>query len=174
MWKRPFPQHYYHSLTHRNLALGLPSHRPNAPIIPTNNNSPGPRNSAASFQDSLTSRSRNGNINTTSSSSYLASSSSMAEDQYLDLEERLDAAGGSSRGGRGGSKGGRGGGRGESREVAISKALSKLLRHAAGDAGLALDGEGFGRLDKVVSLISLLSFECISSSRGLYYHAVEK
>jgi RNA:NAD 2'-phosphotransferase (TPT1/KptA family) len=40
------------------------------------------------------------------------------------------------------------------REVAVSKALSKLLRHAAEDAGLSLDGEGFARLDQVVSLYS--------------------
>ena len=85
----------------------------------------------------------------------------MAEDQYLDLEERLDGASSNSKGGRGGSRGGRGGGRGgggrgESREVAISKALSKLLRHAAADFGLVLDSEGFGRLDKVVSLIRSL------------------
>jgi 2'-phosphotransferase len=38
------------------------------------------------------------------------------------------------------------------REVAVSKALSKLLRHAAEDAGLTLDGEGFARLDQVVRL----------------------
>lgn len=49
-----------------------------------------------------------------------------------------------------------GSGRGEDREVAISKALSKLLRHAAGDAGLSLDDEGFARLDQVVSPTSVL------------------
>ena len=42
-----------------------------------------------------------------------------------------------------------------SREVAVSKALSKLLRHAADDAGLELDGEGFARVDQVVSLHTL-------------------
>lgn len=52
--------------------------------------------------------------------------------------------------GRGG-RGGRNAGRGEGREVAVSKALSKLLRHAAEDEGLILDGEGFGRVDQVVS-----------------------
>jgi len=51
----------------------------------------------------------------------------------------------------------RGGGRGGmKREVAISKALSKLLRHAAEDEGLALDGEGFARVDQVVSLVPFL------------------
>jgi 2'-phosphotransferase len=75
----------------------------------------------------------------------------MADDLHSHIEER----GGGRRGGRGGSRGsrggGRGGGRGGSREVMISKALSKLLRHAAEDEGLVLDGEGFGRLDQVVS-----------------------
>jgi hypothetical protein len=55
------------------------------------------------------------------------------------------------RGGGGGGGGGRGGGE-MNREVAVSKALSKLLRHAAEDAGLTLDGEGFARLDQVVRL----------------------
>ncbi|KAF8864111.1 Tpt1/KptA family RNA 2'-phosphotransferase [Acephala macrosclerotiorum] len=36
------------------------------------------------------------------------------------------------------------------REVAISKALSKLLRHAAEEAGLKLDAEGFAPLDQVL------------------------
>lgn len=55
-------------------------------------------------------------------------------------------------GGGGRGDGGRGGGRGGiSREVAVSKALSKLLRHAAEDEGLAIDGEGFAKLDQVVS-----------------------
>lgn len=56
-------------------------------------------------------------------------------------------------GGRGGCRGGKGGsGGGETnREVAVSKALSKLLRHAAVDAGLKLDAEGFVRVDQVVS-----------------------
>lgn len=77
--------------------------------------------------------------------------------QYLALEDRgADRRAGKSAGGnsRGSRRGGKGGGRGgESREVAISKALSKLLRHAAAEAGLALDGEGFGRLDEVVSFL---------------------
>jgi 2'-phosphotransferase len=58
----------------------------------------------------------------------------------------------SSHGGRSGGGSGGGGGKEMNREVAVSKALSKLLRHAAVDAGLALDGEGFARLDQVVSL----------------------
>ena len=47
------------------------------------------------------------------------------------------------------------------REVAVSKALSKLLRHAAEDAGLALDSEGFARVDQVVSIISSLSSKAL-------------
>ena len=68
---------------------------------------------------------------------------------------------GGRRRGKGGLRGGRGGGgrRGEGREVAISKAMSKLLRHAAEDEGLVLDSEGFGRLDLVVS-IDFFSFQC--------------
>jgi RNA 2'-phosphotransferase, Tpt1 / KptA family len=86
--------------------------------------------------------------------------SSMAHDLIDEIEDRAlgsrRGGKGSSRGGRGG-RGGKGGARGEGREVAISKALSKLLRHAAEDEGLALDSEGFGRLDQVVSLDFLLS-----------------
>jgi hypothetical protein len=74
---------------------------------------------------------------------------------------------GRSRGGRGGRGGGRGGGgKGEmNREVAVSKALSKLLRHAAEDAGLTLDGEGFARVDQVVSLLAFHLPEEIQVSR---------
>ena len=78
----------------------------------------------------------------------------MAEE--LDLrnrEGRRGSRGGRSKTGRGGKGGGPGGsGGGEmNREVAISKALSKLLRHAAVDVGLRLDPEGFARVDQVVS-----------------------
>ncbi|KXX76462.1 tRNA 2'-phosphotransferase 1 [Madurella mycetomatis] len=54
---------------------------------------------------------------------------------------------------RGGSKGrgGRGGRGGRSRrDVDLSKALSKLLRHQAGNAGIELDREGFAPLDRVL------------------------
>ncbi|KAI1267344.1 RNA 2'-phosphotransferase, Tpt1 [Xylariaceae sp. FL1019] len=50
---------------------------------------------------------------------------------------------------RGGRRGGGGGG-GANREVQISKALSKLLRHQAQDAGIELDPEGFAALDRVM------------------------
>jgi RNA:NAD 2'-phosphotransferase (TPT1/KptA family) len=37
------------------------------------------------------------------------------------------------------------------RSIAISKALSRLLRHQALDAGIPLDSAGYAKLDKVVS-----------------------
>lgn len=82
-------------------------------------------------------------------------------DQYDDLSQAQDYAyakmednaihGGRQSGGgkgRGGKKGGGGGGQG--REVQISKALSRLLRHQAENAGIKLDDAGFAPLDKVV------------------------
>ncbi|KAG6013162.1 hypothetical protein E4U43_007462 [Claviceps pusilla] len=38
----------------------------------------------------------------------------------------------------------------QGREMAISRALSRLLRHQAKNAGISLDGEGFAPLDKVL------------------------
>ena len=80
--------------------------------------------------------------------------------EELNLEDKVPRQDG--KGGRGKDRshrgrGGRGGGGGCSRggemnrDLAVSKALSKLLRHAAEEAGLALDAEGFARLDQVVS-----------------------
>lgn len=57
---------------------------------------------------------------------------------------------GGGKGGKGGGGGGREGGR-DRREVDLSKALSRLLRHQAGNAGVELDREGFASLDRVVS-----------------------
>lgn len=68
---------------------------------------------------------------------------------HLTLEEKY--AGGKKS--RGGGRGGRGGGGGQSREVLVSKALSKLLRHQAENAGVKLDAEGFAALDEVVSFV---------------------
>lgn len=61
-------------------------------------------------------------------------------------------------GGGGGRRGGGGGGGGQDREVLLSKALSMLLRHRAGEAGVELDGEGYARLDKVVSKLTFFTF----------------
>lgn len=75
----------------------------------------------------------------------------------IDLEEKFQGRGNQGGGGRGRGKGGRGGkaggggGKPQNQDVLISKALSKLLRHAAGDAGVKLDSEGYARLDEVVS-----------------------
>ncbi|KAL3425982.1 tRNA 2-phosphotransferase 1 [Phlyctema vagabunda] len=84
--------------------------------------------------------------------------------QAADIEERLESGSGSGPrgGGRGGKRGGKRGGGApgtENREVAVSKALSKLLRHAAGDAGLTLDTEGFARVDQVMQWPRLKSLK---------------
>ena len=87
---------------------------------------------------------------------------SLDVDQHADLEEKvIGKAGrgveGSRRGGRGDGRGrGGAGGRGEGRMVQISKALSRLLRHQAENAGIKLDEEGFAPLDQVVSKISMV------------------
>lgn len=81
------------------------------------------------------------------------SSVNRAEEYQQHARRGHNARGGRSRGGRGGRGGDRGGGP-MNREVAISKALSKLLRHAAEEAELKLDAEGYAPLDKVVSIIS--------------------
>jgi hypothetical protein len=74
----------------------------------------------------------------------------MSEDLSIGERSRGGRAGGRGRHNRGNPRGS--GGKAGNREVAVSKALSKLLRHAAEDEGLALDAEGFARLDQVVSL----------------------
>ncbi|KAH6627858.1 KptA family-domain-containing protein [Chaetomium tenue] len=61
--------------------------------------------------------------------------------------------GGRGKGGRGGRGGGGGGGSGggrAQREVDLSRALSRLLRHRAGEAGVELDREGFADLGRVL------------------------
>lgn len=75
------------------------------------------------------------------------------EDEALGGGGRREHRGGRRGGGGGGGKrGGRGGGGGgQGREVQVSRALSRLLRHQAMNAGIELDGEGFAPLDKVVS-----------------------
>lgn len=67
----------------------------------------------------------------------------------LEMEEKAQSSASKGRGGRGRGKG-RGGG-GQGREVQVSKALSKLLRHQAGNAGIQLDDEGYAPLNSVVS-----------------------
>jgi hypothetical protein len=72
------------------------------------------------------------------------------EDQALSSARHSGGGkrGGGGRGGGGGkaSEGGRG-----QREVSLSRALSRLLRHQAGNAGVELDREGFACLGEVVS-----------------------
>lgn len=139
MWKRPLLQH---ALTYRNITSGIPP-RPSVEITTT-------RNSTSHFHHFGPGKER------------AEGTALMAGDQRIN--ELVESAEGGSRGGKLNSRGrgGKGNGaRGEGREVAISKALSKLLRHAAEDEGLVLDGEGFGRLDQVVSLV-LFSAVCFS------------
>ncbi|PSR94253.1 KptA family-domain-containing protein [Coniella lustricola] len=52
--------------------------------------------------------------------------------------------------GQGGERGGGGGDQGAKREKDISRALSRLLRHQALNAGIKLDKEGYAPLDKVL------------------------
>ncbi|KAK0711109.1 KptA family-domain-containing protein, partial [Lasiosphaeris hirsuta] len=72
-------------------------------------------------------------------------------DQFED-QASLGRVGGSGSRGRGGGRGGRfrtnKGGKG--RDVDLSRALSRLLRHQAANAGVELDREGFASLDKVL------------------------
>ncbi|GJC86532.1 tRNA 2'-phosphotransferase 1 [Colletotrichum liriopes] len=73
-------------------------------------------------------------------------------DQYEEaaaaVEDKTQRRGGR-RGGRGGRGGGGGGG--QPREVLVSKALSRLLRHQAENAGVKLDEGGYAPLDKVLA-----------------------
>ena len=89
--------------------------------------------------------------------------SAMADDLADALEEQLylgNAAGRGKGKGRSGGGGRRGGGE-KSRTVEVSKALSRLLRHQAENAGIKLDEEGYAPLDRVVCFF--LSF-CLSVS----------
>jgi hypothetical protein len=71
------------------------------------------------------------------------------EDALLDMEDKVQNKHSKPRGDKG--RGRSGGGGGQGREVQVSKALSRLLRHQAANAGIQLDDEGFARLDAVVS-----------------------
>ncbi len=93
-------------------------------------------------------------------------------DGNADLIEKTEDLNLSNRGGRssrGKARGGRGGsaGGGHGRDVLISKSLSKLLRHQAENEGLKLDGEGFARLDEVVSSCFGLVLGNLTHYRGL-------
>ncbi|PNH38107.1 hypothetical protein VD0004_g8706 [Verticillium dahliae] len=68
---------------------------------------------------------------------------------HLALEDKAGAG----RGGRGGRRGGggRGGGRPQDRNMLVSKALSRLLRHQAENAGVKLDEGGWAKVDEVLA-----------------------
>lgn len=70
----------------------------------------------------------------------------------------------SSRGGGGKRGGGKSGGAGAAadREKQISRALSRLLRHQALNAGIVLDKEGYAPLEKVVSFLFFFFFSLFS------------
>ncbi|KAJ6446406.1 Major facilitator superfamily domain, general substrate transporter [Purpureocillium lavendulum] len=76
--------------------------------------------------------------------------------EHLDLEDKVRGRSGgrAAQGRRGGGRGGKGGGGGsggQGRDVQVSRALSRLLRHQAANAGIKLDGEGFAPLDQVLA-----------------------
>ncbi|KAH7252033.1 KptA family-domain-containing protein [Fusarium tricinctum] len=73
------------------------------------------------------------------------------QQDHLDVEERMQSRTSRPRGDKGRGKGGGGGGGGQGREVQVSKALSKLLRHQAANAGVQLDDEGYAALDSVLA-----------------------
>ncbi|KAM0240970.1 hypothetical protein ACHAPO_001772 [Fusarium lateritium] len=79
------------------------------------------------------------------------------EDALLDVEDKVQDKHSKPRGGKGRGKGGGSGGQG--REVQVSKALSRLLRHQAANAGIQLDDEGFARLDAVLAWNPLRSLK---------------
>ncbi|OHW91577.1 tRNA 2-phosphotransferase 1 [Colletotrichum incanum] len=82
-------------------------------------------------------------------------------DQYEEaaaaVEDKTQKRGGR-RGGKGGGRGGGGGG-GQPREVLVSKALSRLLRHQAENAGVKLDEGGYAPLDKVLAYSPIRSLQ---------------
>lgn len=89
---------------------------------------------------------------------------SMADDQAIasasmDMQDKIlnkvEGQGGRS---RGGGRHGRGGGGRGGRSSDVSRALSKLLRHQAENAGIKLDDEGYASLDKVVRFPNLILF----------------
>ncbi|KAG8427245.1 tRNA 2'-phosphotransferase [Metarhizium acridum] len=67
-----------------------------------------------------------------------------SHEAHVDVEDKAQP-----RSSRSSGRGGGRGGRPEGREVQLSKALSKLLRHQAENAGIKLDEEGFAPLDRL-------------------------
>lgn len=101
-------------------------------------------------------------------------------EEQASLQQQQRTKGGKAKGGRGGK--GEGGGAptdsATKKQKDISRALSRLLRHQALNAGIKLDKEGYAPLDKVVSFLSpslplsLLLFawgEVLRHTRRSYY-----
>lgn len=83
------------------------------------------------------------------------------EQASLQQSSKGKAKGGKSGKGGGGGGGGRGGAPADSaakKQKDISRALSRLLRHQALNAGIKLDKEGYAPLDKVVSSLPYFFF----------------
>ncbi|KAJ4141115.1 tRNA 2'-phosphotransferase [Fusarium equiseti] len=87
------------------------------------------------------------------------SDNTLREDALLDLEDKVQDKNSKPRGDKGRGRGSGGGGGGQGREVQVSKALSRLLRHQAANAGIQLDDEGFARLDAVLAWNPLKSLK---------------
>ncbi|KEZ46871.1 hypothetical protein SAPIO_CDS0199 [Scedosporium apiospermum] len=83
----------------------------------------------------------------------------MADTTKLEEGAYAKAERGEGRSGRGRGRGRGGGGGGMKREVQVSKALSRLLRHQAENAGVKLDESGYAELDKVMAWQPLRSLQ---------------
>lgn len=79
-------------------------------------------------------------------------------EEQASVQPKQPPSKGKNKGAGGGGGGGAEGGPGaaQKKQKDISRALSRLLRHQATNAGIQLDREGYAPLDKVVSLGSLL------------------
>lgn len=79
-------------------------------------------------------------------------------DQFEEAIQGRGSGGGGKKGGKQSKSAGSapksgGGGDSKQRESQVSRALSRLLRHQALNAGIVLDKEGYAPLDKVVSIL---------------------
>lgn len=82
-------------------------------------------------------------------------------DQFEEAIQGRGSGGGGKKGGKQSKSAGSapksgGGGDSKQRESQVSRALSRLLRHQALNAGIVLDKEGYAPLDKVVSILFFL------------------
>ena len=83
----------------------------------------------------------------------------MADELAEHFEEQASVRPPKGKGRSAGGGKGRSGGPGQGRDVEISRALSRLLRHQAENAGIKLDQEGFAPLDRVLKWGPLRTLE---------------